>query len=191
MPEKFNQKFEPAAPEDKEQQEVAPGYLAGLSITALGVVFGDIGTSPLYAIKVCFGSSSGILPQTANIFGILSLIFWSLLLIVSLKYLVYVMKADNHGEGGIMVLMSLVHPGGRVRKPGRLLLVALGLFGAALLYGDGTITPAISVLSSVEGLNVATDFFKPYMVPIAILIIILLFVLQRRGLRWWGPCFAR
>jgi KUP system potassium uptake protein len=189
MPEEFQQKLEPAAPEDKEQEE-APGYLAGLSLTALGVVFGDIGTSPLYAIRVSFGSDSAILPKTADIFGIISLIFWSLILIISIKYLIYVMKADNHGEGGIMVLMSLVHPVGRVRKLGRWILVTLGLFGAALLYGDGTITPAISVLSSVEGLNVATDFFKPYIVPIAIVIIILLFVFERQGTKAVGSVFG-
>jgi KUP system potassium uptake protein len=190
MPKEFKQKLEPAAPEDRGTEEMAPGYRAGLCLTALGVVFGDIGTSPLYAIKVCFGSNSGILPKTADIFGVLSLIFWSLILVISIKYLVYVMKADNHGEGGIMVLMSLVHPGGRVRKMGRWILVALGLFGAALLYGDGTITPAISVLSSVEGLNVATNFFKPYIVPIAVLIIILLFVFQRQGTKVVGSVFG-
>jgi KUP system potassium uptake protein len=190
MPEEFQQKLEPAAPEDDGQEQAAPGYLAGLSLTALGVVFGDVGTSPLYAIKVCFGTESAISPQAANIFGVLSLVFWSLILIISIKYLIYVMNADNHGEGGIMVLMSLVHPGDRGRTPGRLLLVALGLFGAALLYGDGAITPAISVLSAVEGLSVATDFFQPYILSITIIIIILLFVFQRQGTKVVGLAFG-
>jgi KUP system potassium uptake protein len=190
MPEEFQEKLEPAALEDKEQDEVAPGHLAGLSLTALGVVFGDIGTSPLYAVMMCFSPATGIAPLSANIFGILSLIFWSLIIVISIKYLIYVMNADNHGEGGIMVLMSLVHPGGRVRKPARWILVALGLFGAALLYGDGTITPAISVLSSVGGLSVATEFFKPYIVPITIVIIILLFIFQRQGTKVVGLVFG-
>jgi KUP system potassium uptake protein len=192
MPEEFKEKLEPAAPENKEkqQEQAGPGYLAGLSLTALGVVFGDIGTSPLYAVRLCFGPHTGINPHTANIFGILSLIFWSLIIVISIKYLVYVMNADNHGEGGIMVLMSLVHPGGRVRKLERWILVALGLFGAALLYGDGAITPAISVLSSVGGLGLATDFFKPYITPITIIILILLFVFQRQGTKVVGFIFG-
>jgi KUP system potassium uptake protein len=192
MPEEFKEKFEPAAPEDKGEQQQQAGwlYLAGLTLTALGVVFGDIGTSPLYAIQLCFSEEAGITPVAANILGILSLIFWSLILIISIKYLVYVMNADNHGEGGIMVLMSLVHPGGRVRKMSRWILVSLGLFGAALLYGDGTITPAISVLSAVGGLSMATDFFNPYIVPITIAILILLFIFQRQGTRIVGLAFG-
>jgi KUP system potassium uptake protein len=192
MPEEFQEKLEPAAPEDKEEerQQAGLGYLAGLSLTALGVVYGDIGTSPLYAIQLCFSREAGITPVTANIFGILSLIFWSLILIISIKYLIYVLKADNHGEGGIMVLMSLVHPGGRFKGTGRWILVALGVFGAALLYGDGTITPAISVLSAVGGLSTATDFFKPYIVPITVVILILLFTFQRQGTRIVGLAFG-
>jgi KUP system potassium uptake protein len=192
MPEEFKEKLEPAAPEDKEeeQQQAGLGYAAGLSLTALGVVFGDIGTSPLYAIQLCFSPDTGIALLKQNIFGVLSLIFWSLILIISIKYLVYVLKADNRGEGGIMVLMSLVHPGGRIRSPGRWILVSLGLFGAALLYGDGAITPAISVLSSVGGLSVATDFFNPYIVPITVVILILLFSFQRQGTRVVGIAFG-
>jgi KUP system potassium uptake protein len=190
MPEEFQEKLEPVAPKDKGQEQAAPAYMAGLSLTALGVVFGDIGTSPLYAIKVCFGKESAIFLNTANIFGVLSLVFWSLILIISIKYLIYVMNADNHGEGGIMVLMSLVHPGERRKTPGRLLLVALGLFGAALLYGDGAITPAISVLSAVEGLGVATDFFNPDILPITVIILILLFAFQRQGTRVVGLVFG-
>ena len=190
MPEEFQEKLEPAAPTGKNPGQTTPRYLAGLSLTALGVVFGDIGTSPLYAIQVCFGKQSALAVNVANIFGILSLVFWSLILIISIKYLLYVMNADNHGEGGIMVLMSLVHPGERRKTPRRLLLVALGLFGAALLYGDGAITPAISVLSAVEGLSVATDFFAPYILPITIVILILLFTLQRQGTKVVGLVFG-
>jgi KUP system potassium uptake protein len=190
MPEEFQQKLEPAAPEDKGQEQGEPRYLTGLCLTALGVVFGDIGTSPLYAIQVCFGKHSAISANAANIFGVLSLVFWSLILIISIKYLIYVMNADNHGEGGIMVLMSLVHPGEGRKTTGRMLLVALGLFGAALLYGDGAITPAISVLSAVEGLGVATNFFKPYILAITIVILILLFSLQRQGTRVVGLFFG-
>jgi KUP system potassium uptake protein len=190
MPEEFQEKLEPAAPESKDQEQATPGYLAGLSLTALGVVFGDIGTSPLYAIQVCFGKQSALSANVANIFGVLSLVFWSLILIISIKYLIYVMNADNHGEGGIMVLMSLVHPGERRKTPARVVLVALGLFGAALLYGDGAITPAISVLSAVEGLSVATNFFKPYILAITVVILILLFSFQRQGTKVVGLLFG-
>src|SRR5436305_4323728 len=130
-----------------------------LSVGALGVVYGDIGTSPLYALRECFAGSHPMAPTPENVLGILSLIFWSLLLIVSLKYLGIVLRATNKGEGGILALMALSFPkrptGGR-----RAALLALGVFGAALLYGDGMITPAISVLSAIEGLNVATPAFE-------------------------------
>ena len=119
------------------------------------MVYGDIGTSPLYALKECFAPEYGIAPTPANVLGILSLIFWSLNFVVSFKYLVFIMRADNRGEGGIMALLALLHP--RQDTAGsRRWLVALGLFGAALLYGDGVITPAISVLGAVEGIGVAT-----------------------------------
>ena len=144
-------------------------YLAALSFAALGVVYGDIGTSPLYAIRESFGELYGVAPTEENILGVLSLIFWSLIVVISVKYLVFVMRADNHGEGGILALTALVTPtrhaapGGehrlqKDRSPAALRrlngLVFLGLFGAALLYGDGMITPAISVLSAIEGLEV-------------------------------------
>ena len=119
--------------------------LLKLTIGALGIVFGDIGTSPLYAVRVCFAGPHGITVTDENIFGILSLIFWSLVLVISIKYLMIILKADNDGEGGILALMALVLPKKKNRK--YLLILSLGLFGAALLYGDGMITPAISVLS--------------------------------------------
>lgn len=153
----------------------------GLSLGALGVVFGDIGTSPLYALKECFHSSHGVPLTHDNVLGILSLIFWALTLIVSLKYVVFIMRADNNGEGGIMALMALTLRA----KPRRWLpqgvLMGIGLFGAALFFGDGIITPAISVLSAVEGLKVATPTLDPYVIPIALAILISLFSIQRHG----------
>src|SRR5262245_57554759 len=123
--------------------------LGPLALAALGVVYGDIGTSPLYAIRECFLGEHGVALTRANVLGVLSLVFWSLIVVVTLKYHVYVLRADNRGEGGILALMALVRPlARRLQGP----LVVLGLFGAALLYGDGAITPAISVLSAVEGL---------------------------------------
>src|SRR5579862_6435339 len=131
-------------------------YLAVLTLGALGVVYGDIGTSPLYALRECFAPHH-LPPTRENVLGVLSLVFWSLLLIVSLKYLAIILRATNRGEGGILALMALAFPkrsAGAGRR--RALLMSLGVFGAALLYGDGMITPAISVLSAIEGLKVAT-----------------------------------
>jgi KUP system potassium uptake protein len=166
-------------------------YLAALSIGALGIVYGDIGTSPLYALRECFHGSHGIEPTRENVLGVLSLIFWSLTLIISVKYLVFVMRADNNGEGGILALMALVsqQPDGK-REGTRKGLIALGLFGAALLYGDGMITPAVSVLGAVEGLKVTTAFFEPYIVPVAIAILAGLFLIQSRGTERIGFLFG-
>ncbi|HSN67924.1 MAG TPA: KUP/HAK/KT family potassium transporter, partial [Thermoanaerobaculia bacterium] len=163
-------------------------YLLTLSIASLGIVYGDIGTSPLYALEECFAPEHGIAPVAANVLGILSLIFWALIIVISIKYIVFVMRADNQGEGGIVALMSLIDPraGSRRRK----MLLAIGLFGAALLYGDGIITPAISVLSAVEGLEVATPAFEPYVVPITIAVIIGLFSVQKRGTAGIGAIFG-
>lgn len=160
------------------REKKPPALFALFCLTTLGVVFGDIGTSPLYAIRQCFRNSNPQLaPAPPNVLGLLSLITWSLLIIISIKYLFYVMTADNKGEGGILALLALFN-----RRVGqRFWFSALGIFGAALLYGDGIITPAISVLSAVEGLAVATPIFKPFIVPIAIAILVLLFLLQRHG----------
>src|SRR3954466_7278796 len=128
--------------------------LVALGLGALGVVYGDIGTSPLYSLKECFAPEYGVVPTRENVLGVLSLIFWSLNFVVSFKYLTYIMQADNRGEGGIMALLALLHPR-RLGLGRRRLLLLLGLFGAALLYGDGVITPAISVLGAVEGIGVA------------------------------------
>ncbi len=165
-------------------------YLLVLSLGALGVVYGDIGTSPLYALRECFHPHHGVAPTPDNVVGILSLIFWSLTIVISFKYLVFVMRADNRGEGGILALMSLVRARGDSSSQARMFLVALGLFGAALLYGDGMITPAISVLSAIEGIDVATPAFTPYVVPVTIVVLIILFLVQRAGTARVGAMFG-
>src|SRR5581483_9016229 len=162
-------------------------FTLGLSLAALGVVYGDIGTSPLYALAVCFDGAPGVGVSPENVLGVLSLIFWSLVIVVTLKYHVFVLHADNKGEGGILALMSLVRPAGAKR---RLWVVMLGLFGAALLYGDGMITPAISVLSAFEGLNVATPALAPYVIPLTLLVLVTLFAFQRHGTARIGRVFG-
>ncbi len=163
-------------------------YLFELCLAALGVVYGDIGTSPLYAIRECFHGEHGIHVTHANVLGVLSLIFWSLTLVISIKYLMVVMRADNRGEGGILALMALATHGARGRFRGALLLI--GLFGAALLYGDGMITPAISVLSAVEGLEVAAPALASYVAPVTIVILVGLFWFQQRGTAKVGAVFG-
>lgn len=165
-------------------------YLALLSLTALGIVYGDIGTSPLYAVRESFQPSHGIAASPENILGVLSLIFWSLILVISVKYLVFILRADNRGEGGILALAALCTPMGTRHRGGRKGLIMLGLFGTALLYGDGMITPAISVLSAVEGLEVATPLFEPYIIPITIAVLVALFVSQRHGTAGVGKVFG-
>ncbi|HET8625501.1 MAG TPA: KUP/HAK/KT family potassium transporter, partial [Gemmatimonadales bacterium] len=164
------------------------GALAGLALAALGVVYGDIGTSPLYALKECFSGPHGFAPTHDNVLGILSLIFWTLNVVVTFKYLALVMRADNRGEGGILALLALVR-GDRVHG-GHRALIAAALFGSALLYGDGIITPAISVLGAVEGLSVATPALEPYIVWIAVIIITALFAVQSRGTHGVGRIFG-
>jgi KUP system potassium uptake protein len=164
--------------------------LARLSLAALGVVFGDISTSPIYAIRECFHGEYGIEVSHANVMGILSLMFWALIMIVGLKYLIFVFRADNHGEGGVMALTALIRgPNGSGNRRG-LGIVALGLFAACLLYGDGMITPAISVLSAVEGIGIVTPVFDPYVIPITIAILIGLFLIQRHGTARVGGLFG-
>jgi KUP system potassium uptake protein len=166
--------------------------LAVLSLTALGVVYGDIGTSPLYALRECFKAEYGITPTAPNIIGVLSLILWSLILVVSIKYIVFILRADNRGEGGILALLALLLQQKRREddKGRRRLLVALGLFGAALLYGDGVITPAISVLGAVEGLEVGTPALAHIVVPITLVILFALFMVQRYGSARVGTAFG-
>ncbi|RPJ42667.1 MAG: potassium transporter Kup [Deltaproteobacteria bacterium] len=167
----------------------------GLAIGALGVVFGDIGTSPLYTIRECFHGMHAIALTPENLFGVMSLIFWSLTFVVSIKYISFILRADNHGEGGIFALLGLVSAQGEKMSP-RVRSVALGagILGAGLLCGEGIITPAISVLAAVEGLEVATKAASPFILPITCLILFLLFLFQRRGTadigRVFGPIMA-
>jgi KUP system potassium uptake protein len=163
--------------------------LATLALGAIGVVYGDIGTSPLYALKECFSGPQSFPVTEANVLGILSLVVWSLNFVVTFKYLAMVMRADNRGEGGILALLALARPSGTPTGLRRL-LVAAGLFGSALLYGDGIITPAISVLGAVEGLSVATPALGHLVVPAAFLIILALFFFQRRGTAGVGAVFG-
>jgi len=171
-------------------QAQQPNRIGLLTLGALGVVFGDIGTSPLYALKECFHPSHGIALTTANVLGILSLIFWSLTIIVSLKYIAFIMRADNNGEGGIMALLALNLRGNPSRSRRRMLLVFVGIFGAALFFGDGIITPAISVLSAIEGLSLATPIFDPYILPITLAVLFGLFAIQRHGTASVGGLFG-
>jgi KUP system potassium uptake protein len=157
-----------------------------LCLASLGIVYGDIGTSPLYALRECFYGSHAVPPTPVNVLGVLSLILWSLILIISVKYLTLILRADNRGEGGILALATLVS---EVSRRGKYFFL-LGLFGAALLYADGMITPSISVLGAVEGLHVATPLFDPYVIPIAIVILIALFLFQSRGTTGVGTIFG-
>lgn len=165
---------------DREAQSapsVSRPVTAAAALAALGIVYGDLGTSPLYTLSAIIDSAGGEFSPEMGL-GVLSLIFWALIITVSIKYCLFVMRADNHGEGGILALMSLVAGRGYGRAP---VLVMMGLFGAALIYGDGIITPAISVLSSLEGVNVATTQLKPYVMPLAVVILVALFAVQHRG----------
>jgi KUP system potassium uptake protein len=167
-----------------------PKRLAILSLGALGVVYGDIGTSPLYALKEVFGGTHHPVPISEhNVLGILSLVFWALMLVVTIKYVIFIMRADNKGEGGIMALMALVVHSQPDARRARVLML-LGLAGAALFYGDGTITPAVSVLSAVEGLEVATPAFKPYVIPITLIVLTGLFTVQKWGTGRMGSLFG-
>jgi KUP system potassium uptake protein len=165
---------------------VSPRATSVAALAALGIVYGDLGTSPLYTLQTVVGAAGGQVNPAAAM-GILSLVFWALTITVSVKYCVFVLRADNHGEGGILALMALI--GVNRSKRGRL-LVAMGLFGAALIYGDGIITPAISVLSALEGVNIATDALKPYVMPMAVAILLGLFSLQTFGTARIGKVFG-
>ncbi|HEX3159711.1 MAG TPA: KUP/HAK/KT family potassium transporter, partial [Gemmatimonadaceae bacterium] len=166
------------------------GPLAALSLAALGVVYGDIGTSPIYAMRESLHGVHGVSPTPENVVGLLSLIFWALILVISVKYLGFVMRADNCGEGGMIALTALVTPSSESARRHRWVLVMVGLFGASLLYGDGMITPAISVLSAVEGLEVATPVFRPFVIPITVAILVGLFAVQSRGTARIGSVFG-
>jgi KUP system potassium uptake protein len=176
----------------QSQPEPSPRgrYLAALALGALGVVYGDIGTSPLYAIRECFHGEYGVEPTPAHVLGVLSLVFWSLVIVISIKYLVYVMRADNRGEGGILALVALAVPRDLAPKGSAWALALVGVFGAALLYGDGMITPAISVLSAVEGLEVAAPGLERFVVPATVAILVALFAIQRHGTGRVGALFG-
>ena len=160
------------------------GRLPVLSLAALGIVFGDIGTSPLYTFQTILHMSR--MPGANSILGALSLVFWTLFIITTIKYVSFAMRADNGGEGGILALMALLG----LKKQQRATIVAVGLFGAALIYGDGAITPAISVLSALEGLNMVTPTVEPYIVPLAVTILLGLFAIQSKGTAWIGQAFG-
>jgi KUP system potassium uptake protein len=176
----------PHAPPFLSRSKDHKSRLLLLCLASLGIVYGDIGTSPLYALRECFYGEHAVPPTHANVLGVLSLILWSLILIISIKYLILILRADNRGEGGILALATLVSD---VARRGKYFFL-LGLFGAALLYADGMITPAISVLSAVEGLHVATPLFDPYVIPLAIAILIALFFFQSRGTTGVGTIFG-
>ena len=161
--------------------------LSGLTVGALGVVFGDIGTSPLYALRECF---NGLPVSPANVLGVLSLIIWSLVLIVCVKYLIFVLRADNHGEGGVLALLALALTDPQARGRRATILMGMGILGAAMLYGDGMITPCITVLGAIEGLEVATPFFTRFIVPLSVLVLLLLFAFQRAGTDRIGKVFG-
>jgi KUP system potassium uptake protein len=170
--------------------------LLPLTLTALGVVYGDIGTSPLYALRECFFGSHAVAPTHDNVLGVLSLVIYALVIVISIKYVAIVMRADNQGEGGILALTALVPSrNGETTTASRLavgrpLLIALGIFGTGLLYGDGMITPAITVLGAIEGLEVVTPLFTPYVVPITVTILVFLFVIQQFGTHRVGRLFG-
>ena len=166
--------------------------LAILTLTALGVVYGDIGTSPLYTLREAFSPEYGLAPNPANVYGILSLVFWALMLVVVVKYLVFVLRATNRGEGGVLAMLALIlqkeHATAANRR--RALFIVLGVFGTALLFGDGVITPAISVLGAVEGLEIAAPTLQPFVVSITVVILFLLFLVQKRGTDRMGKAFG-
>jgi KUP system potassium uptake protein len=163
--------------------------LYALALGAIGVVYGDIGTSPLYTLKEAFGPH-GVAPTPDNVLGVLSLVFWSLIVVVSIKYATFIMSADNKGEGGIMALTTLAHRGVRSSARARWAIIVLGLFGAALFFGDSVITPAMSVLSAVEGIEVAAPALHRFIVPIAVVVLVALFSLQRSGTAKVARVFA-
>ena len=173
-----------------EQERLTRASRAALTITALGIVYGDIGTSPLYAVKETFAPGHGIPLNVANILGGLSAILWVLIVVVSLKYVVLVMRADNRGEGGTMALIALASAAVRKRPQWRIFILTVGLFGASLFFGEAVLTPAISVVSAVEGLEVGTSAFKPWVLPIAAVVLIALFSFQRHGTAVVGAFFG-
>ena len=171
------------------QSTAKKAALPVITLAALGVVFGDIGTSPLYALRQCFQTAHLAITQ-ASVLGILSLIFWCMMLTISFKYITIIMRADNNGEGGIMSLLALILRTTKIGEKKRLYIIALGFIGASLFFGDGIITPAISVLSAIEGLSIATPMFNDWLEPLAIGILAGLFLVQRHGTATMGKFFG-
>ena len=175
----------------ERRPEKPPGAVASLALMAMGMVFGDIGTSPLYAIKICFDATHGIEMNDASIFGVISLIFWTLSLVVSLKYMMFVMRADNHGEGGVLALLALALRNTKNHSFKASVLITFGVLGASLFYGEAVLTPAISILSAVEGITVASESFSKYVISATTIIIGFLFFFQKMGAslvsRMFGP----
>jgi KUP system potassium uptake protein len=174
----------------KDSRDPGRDRLLWAGLAALGIVYGDIGTSPLYALRECFRGPGGIAVNEESVLGVLSMIFWALTIVISIKYLSFVVRADNRGEGGILALLALLRPWRGSREQDRRTLIVLGLFGAALLYGDGMITPAISVLSAMEGLEVGAPWLAPYVIPATVVILIALFFFQKRGTAAVGAVFG-
>ena len=171
------------------QSTAKKAALPAITLAALGVVFGDIGTSPLYALRQCF-LTAHIAISNETVLGILSLIFWCMMLTISFKYVSVIMKADNNGEGGIMSLLALNLRSTRIADNKKIYLIALGFIGASLFFGDGIITPAISILSAIEGLSIATPMFNQWLLPLAIGILAGLFLVQRHGTATMGKFFG-
>src|SRR4249919_3796637 len=167
-----------------------PQRMLPMVVGAVGVVFGDIGTSPLYTLKEAFGPHYGLAPDQANVLGVLSLIVWALILVVTIKYVMIIMRADNKGEGGILALMALVQRSLPIASPFAYAMGILGIFGTALFFGDGVITPAISVLGAVEGVEIATPAMARFVVPASLVILLILFSVQRHGTEKVGKIFG-
>src|SRR4051794_13209710 len=183
-----------AAPERSQHSPRHRAGMVALTLGALGVVFGDIGTSPLYALQTVFSADNHAVKATeGDVYGVISLVFWAITIIVSVKYVTFIMRADNDGEGGIMALIALIQQG-KLSRRAKVALVLLGVFGASLFYGDGMITPAISVLSAVEGLEVAAPSLHSVVVEITLAVLTVLFLIQRFGTgavgRAFGPVMA-
>ena len=179
--------------EKEELGENAPDLSTGpaaLSLAALGVVFGDIGTSPVYTFRECFNPEHGLPLDAEHVLGVLSLIFWALIIVVTIKYVTLIMRADNEGEGGILALLALAQKNAQTERSSNF-LVLLALTGAALFYGDSMITPAISVLSAVEGLGIATPALNRFVLPLTILVLLAVFLLQKAAPGALGASSAR
>ena len=179
----------PSVQQHSSNAKLSGSQLAALTLGAIGIVYGDIGTSPLYALNEVFAHGH-LLPTAENIYGILSMIFWTLAIVVSLKYVTLILRADNNGEGGLIAMLALASTAVKDRPPLRASLLAVGIFGTAIFFGDGVITPAISVLSAVEGMEVATPGLEKYVVPVTLVVLTALFAVQKHGTGGIGKFFG-